>query len=815
MTSWTAANGIWQTATNWSTTVPNAIGAFAEFDNDTPGAIWDIGFDAGTVTLGSLEINATSTGAVRLGVGGSPAVLIFDGIDGTGPLIDVDTNGSLTPSLITSDISIQLVDATTVTTRGSDTVFEIQGDISGTASLSKSGAGELFLGGNNTFSGGLFLNSGRVVLNDIDAVGDGTITFRGGDLRSPVSGTITNAIVVESGFASRLSVRGDGVVVTLDLPSFTHQGGAGTMMTFSRTSGASGTIVLATDSVTNGVDAVYTIDLGTVRFGNAYSAANFFRFSNGGQVTLTAEGTLDTGGFVTTVDNLVGTGGSIRSTGGNPLALTIVQSGGAAPMVIRVVGTNGADSLSFVIQDSAGSQTISLASLTFDDWTTGTDTIDVQGSSLADTITGSVRSDNLAGNGGDDTLDGGAGNDTLDGGSGLDQMIGGNGSDTYYADSQGDLVFENLSQGTDKVISSANFYLYQNLEQLELTGDSDLFGVGNELSNTITGNVGQNLLIGGAGNDTINGGAGVDSLFGEDGTDTLNGGAGVDYLVGGANVDTLNGGADADALYGEGGNDFLDGGDSFDTDILVGGSGNDTLDGSSGQSNPDYDLLDGGTGDDTYLVDTGDDLTFEGAGGGVDTVYANVTVPNAGVYLYTFVENLVLEGTTAFGVGNELANTLTGSASGNWLLGGLGNDRIEGEGGNDVLFGEGGADTFVFGTGSGQDVIGDFDLAQDVIEFAAYFTSFAQVQANFVQVGNDGAIDLGGGNLIVLHGVTMANLTAANFTFPSAAAPLAAPKTAAMVDNAATSLSQLDGYAFAGLDNDIWHNEWNHTAMIA
>ena len=40
--------------------------------------------------------------------------------------------------------------------------------------------------------------------------------------------------------------------------------------------------------------------------------------------------------------------------------------------------------------------------------------------------------------------------------------------------------------------------------------------------------------------------------------------------------------------------------------------------------------------------------------GGTDTVYADVKVANAGVYLYDNVENLVLVGTTAFGVGNGL-----------------------------------------------------------------------------------------------------------------------------------------------------------------
>ncbi|MCC6925939.1 MAG: hypothetical protein IT549_08975, partial [Novosphingobium sp.] len=136
--------------------------------------------------------------------------------------------------------------------------------------------------------------------------------------------------------------------------------------------------------------------------------------------------------------------------------------------------------------------------------------------------------------------------------------------------------------------------------------------------------------------------------------------------------------------------------------------------------------------------------------------------------------------TTAFGVGNELDNQLTGSASGNWLLGGLGADTINGMAGNDVLFGEGGADTFVFGAGSGADVIGDFLHGTDKIQLNGIYADFASLQSHFIQVGNDGAIDLGGGNLIVLLGTTMSTLTAGDFVF--APAGEAAPKGLAVME---------------------------------
>ncbi len=412
-----------------------------------------------------------------------------------------------------------------------------------------------------------------------------------------------------------------------------------------------------------------------------------------------------------------------------------------------------------------------------------------------DTISGGDGRDVLAGEAGDDLIEGGADNDSLMGGTGADRLYGGTGQDSYWVDQQGDLIFEDAGSEADQVFSTASFYLYANLEHLRLTmGAGDLFGVGNELNNVIRGNDGANLLIAGAGDDILFGDAANDLLYGQDGTDTLYGGAGIDYLVGGSGDDTLRGGDNADALYGEDGDDYLDGGASFDTDILVGGAGNDTLYAISGQFNPEQDLLDGGAGDDVYWVDTGTDLTFEALGGGIDTVHADVTVANAGVYLYANVENLVLEGTTTFGVGNELANQLTGNASVNLLLGGAGNDTINGMGGNDVLFGEAGNDIFVFGTDTDGDVIGDFTQGQDRIDISAFGFSFADAQSNFSQVGNDGAINLGNGDFIVLHGVTMANLTAGDFILVSAAEVMkAAPLAPASWSAADAELYNSDG----------------------
>lgn len=364
------------------------------------------------------------------------------------------------------------------------------------------------------------------------------------------------------------------------------------------------------------------------------------------------------------------------------------------------------------------------------------------------------------GQGGNDTLTGGVGSDRLDGGEGLDRMIGGRGDDAYWLDAVGDLVFENAGEGNDTVHAAISHYLFANVENLTLTGAANLFGVGSDAANILTGNAGENLLIAGAGNDVLRGGGARDALFGESGEDQLFGETGIDYIVAGTGNDIVDGGRDADEIYGEAGDDLLFAGEGFHTDILVGGDGNDVIRGDSGSG--DFDFLYGNAGNDIFYVDTPADLVFESLGEGTDTVFADIN--GAGFYLYDHIENLTLLGNTPFGVGNALANVITGNAQANFLLGGAGNDILNGLGGGDVLFGEAGADTFVFARGTGGDVIGDFARGVDKIDLRAFgFTSFTQLQTAFVQNGDVGAIALGNGDLVVLHNVTMSQLAATDF----------------------------------------------------
>lgn len=106
---------------------------------------------------------------------------------------------------------------------------------------------------------------------------------------------------------------------------------------------------------------------------------------------------------------------------------------------------------------------------------------------------------------------------------------GGRGDDTYFIDNADDQIIEKNNAGNDTVVSSVDWTLGNNVENLFFEGGRDFVGVGNADDNTIVGNLGFDSLYGAEGNDT---------LAGEDGDDLLSGGSGSDQLDGGAGSDT-------------------------------------------------------------------------------------------------------------------------------------------------------------------------------------------------------------------------------------------------------------------------------------
>ena len=195
---------------------------------------------------------------------------------------------------------------------------------------------------------------------------------------------------------------------------------------------------------------------------------------------------------------------------------------------------------------------------------------------------------------GNDTITGSAYDDYLDGYGGADTIYGGKGNDTFIISQVGDKAYEAVGEGTkDLVLASVAYSLAgQDIENLTLTGTSNIAATGNALANTLTGNAGDNVLNGVSGKDRMVGGAGNDTYV-TDGGDTIveAAAAGTDLvkssvtLTLGANLENLTltgttsingtGNTLANTLTGNGAANLLDG--KTGADILQGGAGADTF----------------------------------------------------------------------------------------------------------------------------------------------------------------------------------------------------------------------------------------------
>jgi len=275
-----------------------------------------------------------------------------------------------------------------------------------------------------------------------------------------------------------------------------------------------------------------------------------------------------------------------------------------------------------------------------------------------------ISIENLTGSPYDDKLIGNGGKNVLNGGIGADILTGGNGDDTYVIDNPGDQVVEtnanSVTGGVDTVQSTISYILPANVENLQLTGNTNFNGVGNSLNNILTGNTGNNLLDGGVGADSMSGGTGNDTYFVDNVGDTVteNSGAGTDMVLSSVSF-TLPTNVENLQLTGSAN---ISGTGNALANLISGNTGNNTLDGGDGTDTVSYQSgVKAGVGVTVNLFST----TAQNTGGsGTDTVLN--------------FENVI---------GSPYNDSLTGNG---------GNNSITGGAGKDTLTGGAGADTFVY-----------------------------------------------------------------------------------------------------------------------
>lgn len=322
----------------------------------------------------------------------------------------------------------------------------------------------------------------------------------------------------------------------------------------------------------------------------------------------------------------------------------------------------------------------------------------------------------LFGNAFSQTIIGNAGQNRLSSGEGApDILIGGLGHDTYYVYNIGDQTIEDLSGGFDKVFSAVNYRLTAG-QSIELLGaisavaTDPLQLTGNELSQTIIGNAGDNILnTGGGAADVLRGSLGNDSYYVYNIYDRVyeNRGEGIDHIFTTVNyavapnqeVEFLSV-ADPNSTFtvNMSGNSF--------SQIITGNSGNNTISTGGGSA----DTLIGGAGNDIYYLYNSADQVEETLGNGYDRIFTAVS--------YALAQGQDIEMLSATSGPATAQINLFGNELSQRIIGNAGSNIIDGGGGSDILTGGAGADSFIFNsppTNNDVVTITDFEPSIDVL----------------------------------------------------------------------------------------------------
>jgi Ca2+-binding RTX toxin-like protein len=130
-------------------------------------------------------------------------------------------------------------------------------------------------------------------------------------------------------------------------------------------------------------------------------------------------------------------------------------------------------------------------------------------------LTGGAANLDITGNEFGNRLVGNDGANRINGGAGIDTMFGGKGDDIYFVDAFDDHVAEAVGEGRDTIYTTSDYCFFDGQEIEVLIGNAGSKGLhlmGNELAQTIIGNVGDDFLHGDGDADILIGGRGRDTF---------------------------------------------------------------------------------------------------------------------------------------------------------------------------------------------------------------------------------------------------------------------------------------------------------------
>ncbi len=322
---WTGTeNNIWNTnATNWQ----NSTNGLNPSGPDIPFVAMDDVYFGNAATNGPISVATNGVQAGHIYVTNTAGTVVLQ--DGTIKTDDFTKSGA-GDLVIKSDLSMldSDFDFNEFFVNSGTGSLLVEGSISGQANILQSGTGTLTLAASNSLLGTTTISAGAIVLGTNNALGAGPINVSGGTLATGTYTQSVGAVTLNSG-----AITGSG---TITATSYTVKDGS-ISANLAGTNGldktTAGTVTL---SGTNTYTGLTHITGGTLQIGadaNLGNATNGLHLEGGTlkitasitntrEITLTGNGTFDTGANTLALDGTVIGGGTLVKTGTGTIVLS-------------------------------------------------------------------------------------------------------------------------------------------------------------------------------------------------------------------------------------------------------------------------------------------------------------------------------------------------------------------------------------------------------------------------------------------------------------------------------------------------------------